>query len=100
MSESISIEGLSKAAVLAALYNRARPLGLGFLHYKPQDMTEAEAQEILASGQTSFDYLQGRVMKVNLVGNEFWPGAYDCDNGIDAAKYVIDQLRQQPAEAA
>lgn len=32
MSEKISIKGLNKAAVLQALHNGTRPLGMGFLH--------------------------------------------------------------------
>lgn len=44
---TISIAGLDKAAVLAALYNAARPQGLGFLQYDPTPMTKDEAQKIL-----------------------------------------------------
>ena len=38
-NEKIDISGLDKADVLAALYNNSRPLGLGFLHATPEDMT-------------------------------------------------------------
>ncbi len=31
----INIKGLSKAKVLAALYNASKPLGLGILQYDP-----------------------------------------------------------------
>lgn len=39
----MDISGLSKASVLAALYNAARPQGMGFLQYDPKPMSEADA---------------------------------------------------------
>ena len=40
----ISIEGLDKSKVLAALYNASRPQGMGFMQYDPNPMTEEEAE--------------------------------------------------------
>ena len=57
MSDEISIAGLNKAAVLAALFNGSRPQGLGFLQYRDSEMTAEMAQSILDSGMTYFDYL-------------------------------------------
>ena len=88
----ISIKGYNKADVLAALYNRARPLGMGFLHYDPTAMTKDQAQKILDSGQTYFDYVQGRVMKVDLSKNDFNPSLYDRDNGPGAALMAIQSI--------
>lgn len=85
----IDISELNKAEVLAALYNRARPQGMGFLHYTPEDMTPDEAQKMLDAGQTYFDYVQGRVMKVNLGGGSFSPSMYDRDNGVGAADSAL-----------
>lgn len=78
-----------KAAVLAALYNSSQPLGLGLLQFDPQPMTESEAQALLDSGQTYFDYLKGRVMKVDLSGDTLDPRLYDRDNGPGAAEQAI-----------
>ena len=47
----ISIVGLDKAEVLAALYNAAVPLGLGFLHYDKRPMTAQEAKGSLGRSQ-------------------------------------------------
>lgn len=88
---TISLDGLDKAEVLAALYNASRPLGIGFLSYSPEPMTRDEAAELL-SQQTYFDYLKGRVMKVDLGGNELDPWGYDRDNGSGAAQEVINAL--------
>lgn len=89
----VDIKGLNKAEVLAALYNNSKPLGLGFFHFDAKDMTVAEAEEILKQ-TTDFDYLKGRVMKVNLSsdgGFEEW--LYDRDNGNGAAQRAVDALR-------
>lgn len=88
----INISGLNKAAVLAALYNAARPLGMGFMHYDPKPMTTEEAAEILKK-MTYFDYLKGRVMKVELGKDEFDERWYDRDNGVGTANAIISSLR-------
>ena len=64
----MNIEGLNKAEILKELYNNSRPLGLGILHYDPKPMTIEEATEILKH-TTKFDYLYGRVMKIDLSTN-------------------------------
>lgn len=88
----VNIKGLSKAAVLAALYNASRPQGFGMLQFDPTPMTEAEASKLLEH-TTYFDYLKGRVMKVNLQSNEsFDERLYDRDNGPGAAQSAIDKL--------
>ena len=89
----MNIAGMNKAAVLAALYNAARPQGMGFLQYDPKPMTEQEAQQILDSGETYFDYLKGRVMKIDLKGEEIDPRWYNWDNGSDMAETAVELLR-------
>lgn len=88
----IKIAELNKADVLAALYNRARAQGMGFLQYDPTPMTREQAQEILDAGHTRFDYIKGRVMKVSLSGDEFDPWGFDRDNGQGAAQEALDAL--------
>lgn len=89
----VSIDGLNKADVLAALYNRAKPQGMGFLRYTPEEMTTEEAQGMLDSGQTYFDYVKRRAMKVDLSRDgEFDPWLYDRDNGSGAAERAINVL--------
>lgn len=88
---SIDIKSVSKAKVLAALYNASRPQGMGFVHYGPGDMTEEQAAELL-SKNTYFDYLQGRVMKVDLSGDTLETRLYDRDNGPGAAERAIKHL--------
>ena len=92
-NQETSLEGLDKAAVLAALYNASQPLGMGFLHFTPEDMTVQEAATLLEK-QTYFDYLKGRVMKIDLCGETLYTGLYNRDNGPGAAERVIEKLRK------
>jgi len=87
----IDISKHHKADVLAALYNHSQPLGMGFLHFTPEPMGHDEAAALIAE-YTYFDYLKGRVMKIDLSGNELDPGLYDRDNGPGAAQRAIDTL--------
>ena len=95
---AISLEGLNKAEVLAALYNASKPQGMGFIHYRSEDMTVEEAQGELNSRsdlpEIYFDYLYGRVMKANLTKDTFDPFLYDRDNGEGAAAIAIGTLRE------
>lgn len=89
----VDIKGLNKAEVLVALYNNSKPQGLGFLHFESKDMTVSEAEEILKQ-TTDFDYLKGRVMKVDLSSDDgFEEWLYDRDNGSGAAQRAIDTLK-------
>ncbi len=103
MSNTINISGLNRGAVLAALYNASRPLGMGFLQFTPEDMTAADGERIVTeiaarcNGRVYVDYLKGRVMKVNLSSDTFDPWLYDRDNGDGAAADVVTRLRQSLA---
>ena len=43
----VDISGLDKADVLAALYNKARPIGYGILNARLGDMTREQAQQLI-----------------------------------------------------
>jgi len=89
----ISIKGLDKAKVLKALYDGSHVQGLGFLQAK-ECFTEDEARELLKE-RTYFDYLHGRVLKVDLSGDAFREELYDRDNYPGAAAKIINNLRDQ-----
>jgi hypothetical protein len=98
----INIKGLDKAAVLAALYNASKQQGMGFLHKRgASPMSVEEAREEINNipqhgfsncGELYFDYLHGRVMKVDISGDELNPWGYDRDNGPGAAQAAISTL--------
>lgn len=94
----INISKMNKAKILAALYNNSKPLGMGALHFDPQPMTEQEAQELLDSGQTHFDYLKGRVMKIDLSGDKLSTWGYNRDIGENAAETVLAKLKEEGEE--
>lgn len=90
----MDISKMDKAEVLATLFNNSRPLGMGMLHYKNRNMNVDEAREILKT-QTDFDYLEGRVMKIDLSGNELRTGLYNRDNGENAAEKALAVLSKK-----
>jgi hypothetical protein len=96
--EQIYIGDLDKAEVLRVLYNHAKPLGYGFLHFTHEPMSIDEARELLP--QEYFDYVHGRVMKVRLsLDAEYFDAwVYDRDNGMGAAQRAVDTLRQTSQE--
>lgn len=55
---------------------------------KIKKMDENEAKNLLKK-QTYFDYLKGRVMKIDLSKNELDPWLYDRDNGAGKAEKVL-----------
>jgi len=88
----ISILGLKKEEVLKALYDRAKVQGLGFIQMVPGDMDIEEAKGYLKK-YTYFDYLKGRVIKIDLSrDDEFDERLYDRDNGAGAAQRAISHL--------
>jgi len=89
----VSIEGLDPAAVLAALYNAARPLGMGFMHYDSTPMDIEEARDAL-SQSTRIDYLKGRPLKVTVEGDSIETGLYDRDQGAGAGEAAVAALRE------
>jgi hypothetical protein len=71
-----------QATLLAALYNHAKTQGMGFMRAKMDHiMTWDEARITLMLGSPRFDYLRGRVMKVNVADAAPRTDLYDRDNG-------------------
>jgi hypothetical protein len=90
----VPIGGLSKPAVLAALYNAAIPIGNGVYQYNRELMTEQTARlEFVSSDRFDFDYVQGRRLKVDLAGDWLNPKRYDEGYGHGTAARVIAALR-------
>jgi len=80
-----------KGEVLAALYNNSKAQGLGILQADSTPMTKEAAWDLLDQS-TYFDYLYGRVMKVDLSGDELNPALYDRDLGAGAAERAISTI--------
>lgn len=91
----IDIKGLDKAEVLLALYNGSHCQGLGFLQALDTYTLEDAKRDLKESIDGYFDYLHGRVLKVDLSGDSFDSWLYDRDCGEGAAERVINELRRQ-----
>ena len=95
MSNPISIKGLDKATVFQALFNASKQQGMGTLDPRGRDsMTIETAREVVdTKAPLAFDYFLGRVLKVDITGDEFDPWLFDRDNGKGAAAAAIERLR-------
>lgn len=89
---SIDISNLNKAEVLRLLYNASQQQGMGFLDYRGASHITKEEAEKLLKENTYFDYLYGRVMKVDLSGDVLHTHLYDRDNGPGAARKALAEL--------
>jgi hypothetical protein len=94
MSGTINIEGIDKAELLAGLYNNAKVQGLGFLQATSGDLSINDAKALLKEA-TRFDYLNGRVMKIDIGRDEMYVSGYDRDNGLGAASRVVDEILER-----
>ena len=91
----VDIKGLDKAKVLKALYDHSHVQGLGFMHAAEEGTVTVESCAELLEKYTQFDYLHGRVLKVDLSGDEFDERLYDRDCGEGAAQRAVDSVRAE-----
>lgn len=98
MNDTIDIKGINKARVLAALYNASKQQGMGRFHSAGapgKDMStecaqlEIDSRLALGGNRITFDYLHGRVMKIDISEDELDPRMYDRDNGQGAAERAL-----------
>jgi hypothetical protein len=77
----INIKNMDKVEILRRLYNVASPQGMGYLQFTPENITTEEASTIFNSNKSKdFDYIKGRVMKIDLSGDVLDTRLYDRDN--------------------
>lgn len=76
----IDISNKNKADVLAALYNHAKPIGMGTVQYDPRPIDRELAEKIIEKMGYSFGYLKGRPIKTCLEDNIISVWAYNRDN--------------------
>ncbi|KAL4994394.1 hypothetical protein BDV10DRAFT_189062 [Aspergillus recurvatus] len=96
MSSTIYIGDLNKGDLIAALWSRSKPAAFFAMSGLPAPSFDKEdaLRDAEKFGWT-FDYLQGRVIKSDLSGNEVNPWGYDRDNGDGAFKEVVESLRNK-----
>lgn len=97
----VDITGLDKSKVLVALWQASRMQGMSFLGYTGDlDIQKAkkcieEARHVGMSGKEEiyFDYLNGKVMKIDIAPDIIDTSLYDRDNGEGAGEKAIETLR-------
>lgn len=86
----MNIKHLKKEYVLAALYNSSKAQGMGIFQADNKAMTPTEAKQILdESPNKYFDYLKGRVMKIDLSTDEVNFRLYDRGLGEGAGERAV-----------
>lgn len=95
----IDISDIDAAEVLVELYDNAGSPGLGPLHRRDKGMKIDEARKLIeVSGR--FDYIRGRVLKVDLRDGKLkFARLYDRDNGDGAAQACVDRVRARKGAA-
>lgn len=89
----MDITGLNKAEVLAALYNNSKAQGMGLLHPGHSKLMTTEDAQTYLEKFKYFDYLNGRVMKIDLSTDELDLTLYNRDNGKGAGERIINILK-------
>ena len=92
----VNIKGLSKAKVLKALYDGSHYQGISLLGaVKTFTLEDAHTTITVcaSNGDLYFDYLHGKVLKVDLHGDEFNERLYYRDCGDGAAQRAIDSIK-------
>ena len=86
----VDITGLNKAVVLKALHDNSKAQGMSFMHLR--ELSLSDCQSIIDGGTRYFDYLAGKVIKVDLTEDSFNPSLYDRDNGDGAAQRAVNSI--------
>lgn len=96
--DEIDISGLDKTKLIFELWTHSHVQGLSVLSEREFDFREVEAR--IAGGNTYFDYLFGRVMKVDVSGDTMETYLYDrdCGHGKAAAVVAIMRAREEETE--
>lgn len=93
---------LLKAMLLQELYNNSKPQGMGMLRFVPGDMPLDMALELIER-QQNFDYVAGRVIKVNFdrcaTPSDVVGRLYDRDIGEGSFDKCFARARERYAEA-
>ncbi len=96
---TVNIKDIPKNELLAALYNNSKPLGMGIIHFDPTPMSLDDAQNMIDDLKNEgrdlfFDYIKGRVVKVDITGDEMRTWSYNRDIGEGVAERIVESLRK------
>lgn len=90
----VDIKDIDKAVLLTALFNRGKVQG--GLHTKHNRLMNAEeAQALINSRGYDFDYIHGRVMKIDISSDTVNSALYDRNNGDGTCSDVVRRSRNK-----
>lgn len=94
MQQMCSIKGLNKVEVLQALFADAKQK-IGVEYDKNYQLTENDIAAIVyaKNNPCSVDYLHGRCMHIEFIGDYINTKFYNYVNGVNAAEKAIQMLR-------
>lgn len=109
MAQTIDISGIPKEELLLGLWRGSKMQGMSFMGYEG-DLTITRCKVLVKSctkpcrkpdkngnmvdsQMCYFDYLNGKVLKVDIGGDELDPWLYDRDNGNGTAERVVQMIR-------
>ncbi len=89
----IDISGLPKGMLLVRLHAAAQAVGMGHFASDRGDLTHVQAEQLVGDGW--IDYVGGKPIKTNLLGDTARVDLYDRDHGFGAFAAVVEQLRSE-----
>ena len=70
MEHLIDVTGADLTELVKSAYDLSKPQGMGFLHYRPEPLTDEQAQSLINNDDPRFpvslDYVHGRAVKFNV----------------------------------
>lgn len=66
MENAIDVSRLNLIEIVKAAYDLSRPVGMGYLHYDPEPLTNEKATDLIdlkSENVVSLDYVKGRAVK-------------------------------------
>ena len=77
MENKIDVSKLDLLEIVKAAYDLSKPIGMGFIHYTPEPLTNEEAASLIdltSSIVVALDYVKGRCVKFTVFkhNNKFY----------------------------
>lgn len=90
----MNIKEFDKAEVIYALWLGSKEQGMSFLGRFP--LTLDYCRKLIECGHTYFDYLAGRILKVDISKDNLDLSLYERDNGDGAGEFAILDYMTDP----
>lgn len=98
MNNKIEVTGVNLVDLVKHVYDLSKPQGMGFLHYKPEPLTDDEAKSLIDTQDRtpiSLDYVRGRACKFNVFKSEdgtLWINTNWYDHSDEQLKELLSRV--------